>query len=487
MAFALALVLPWCGAAPAFAQAEPAQEIAPAATTPPENPDTATPDDSVATPENAVEQDAQAYTRLVVRHDSLAFKEEMRQITAAERDEMAAIPARGAAIARKYSPGGEQAAQAAAYRQRVKELSATVVATARATWITDAFPTADAVIRAFSTDAERLATLEILLDLLEYRVNPSPPPTVEKKNGYRRAIARISPPAQYDATLFAATKRLRESRQFRLDVISRFVPAFATGATGELRAQQYQTETRGNLFVFWAALGGTVLYTLVLPLAFLARGQHARVAPVHRNPNEAFQLPPELSDAKLFRRTCGLAFDCGRVKFQEGEIVTIDTPDTREIKMRLIDFGGRSTEKLESGDIVSLIARGRDGLVYYRHSTGKHWVVSGTFEALIKMPVDRLFWASFGGLIVLFWGIYEWVYPLVRDVNPLLSAALGAWGLLMFLVLYYYIGFMHIFVKKIRRRQLDRWIPRLEAFIDDRTPLVRKALPAPRDPMRARK
>ena len=109
------------------------------------------------------------------------------------------------------------------------------------------------------------------------------------------------------------------------------------------------------------------------------------------------------------------------------------------------------------------------------------------FEELIKMPVDGLFWSSFGGLIVLFWGIYEWVYPLVREVNPLLSAALGAWGLLMFLVLYYYIGFMHIFVKKIRRRQLDRWIPRLDAFIDDRIASVEKALPASRDPRRTRK
>jgi len=477
---AFALALSFC--CPASAQTEPVSTQAPTDTTPQEQTGTPAPENTAATPpEDPVEADAQAYTRLVVRHDSLLFREEMRQITPAEQSEMAGIPARGAEIARKYAPGEAMNAQAAAYQQRVKELSETVVAAARRDWITQAFPSAAAIIAAYSTDAERLASLQLLLDLLEYRVIPAPPPTVEKKNSYRREIARISPPAKFDATLFAATRRLGQSKQFRLDVLNKFVPAYAADAARVLEEEQVQTEISGNLFMFWAALGGTLFAVLAAPLVFLVRGQHAHVEAGYLNPNEAFQLPPALTDATLFRRTCGLSFDCGRIRFRDGEIHTFETPDGRAMKMLMEVVG------LDPGDIVSVVARGSDTLIYYSHSRGERFVSPSTMHQLIVLPVDLLFWFSYGLLSASFAAIFYFVYPLVKEVNPLLSAALGAWGVFMFLVLYYYIGFMHVFVKKIRTRQLYKWIPTLEAFIAERAPLVRQSCATRGDALRKRK
>jgi hypothetical protein len=188
-----------------------------------------------------------------------------------------------------------------------------------------------------------------------------------------------------------------------------------------------------------------------------------------------------LTDAKLFRRTCGLSFDCGRIRFQDGKIHTFETPDGRTKKMRMEVVG------LDPGDIVSVVARGNDPLIYYSHTRGERFVSPSTIHQLIVLPVDLLFWFSYGLLTASFAAIYYFVYPLVKEVNPLLSAALGAWGVFMFLVLYYYIGFMHVFVKKIRTRQVDRWIPTLEAFIAERAPLVWQACATRDDRLRNRK
>ena len=66
----------------------------------------------------SVENDAQEFTRLVLRHDSLAFKVDMHQATTAERDALPGLRAQVDAIARKYAPGGPISAQAAAYQTR---------------------------------------------------------------------------------------------------------------------------------------------------------------------------------------------------------------------------------------------------------------------------------------------------------------------------------------------------------------------------------
>src|SRR5678816_1562763 len=76
---------------------------------------------------DTVEQDAQAYSRLAMRHDILLLKLNLKRATPQEEQEMDSIRAEGAAIKSKYAPGGSMAGQAAAFEKRLKELSEQVV------------------------------------------------------------------------------------------------------------------------------------------------------------------------------------------------------------------------------------------------------------------------------------------------------------------------------------------------------------------------
>src|SRR6188472_3695743 len=76
---------------------------------------------------DTVEQDAQAYSRLAIRHDSLLLKLNLKRISTAEEKEMDEVGAQGAAIKSKYAPGEPMSRQAAAFDRRLKELSVQVV------------------------------------------------------------------------------------------------------------------------------------------------------------------------------------------------------------------------------------------------------------------------------------------------------------------------------------------------------------------------
>ena len=66
------------------------------------------------------------------------------------------------------------------------------------------------------------------------------------------------------------------------------------------------------------------------------------------------------------------------------------------------------------------------------------------------------------------------------EVNAMLGAAVGAWGLLMFFVLYLYIGFLNNRVITFRERKYENtWLPRLVDFMAERTPAVLQVMQAP--------
>src|SRR6185436_13614915 len=74
---------------------------------------------AVAAQAKALEDDAQNYTKIVLRHDELAFKDSMQKMTPAERDEAAALAAQGAEIKKKYAAGGASAARSAEFQKRL--------------------------------------------------------------------------------------------------------------------------------------------------------------------------------------------------------------------------------------------------------------------------------------------------------------------------------------------------------------------------------
>jgi hypothetical protein len=78
-------------------------------------------------PSDAVEADAMEYARMAVRHDSLLIKLGANSISAEEIAELDRLKARGQEIKSKYTPGRASPEDIAAYTQRSKELSVSVV------------------------------------------------------------------------------------------------------------------------------------------------------------------------------------------------------------------------------------------------------------------------------------------------------------------------------------------------------------------------
>jgi hypothetical protein len=449
------------------AQTAPSSEVQEPQETQPDAPPAET--GAEAPPENTVEADAQAYIRLVLRHDFLVFKEGMRTLTDAERNEMPPLRARGAEIQQKYAPGGPMAAQGAEYQQRVKELSSTRVVAARAEWITNAFPTADAIVAAFPDDPQRLAALQILQELLEYSVRPAPPATAAKRNSYRQAIDKISPPAEFDARLYEGTREFRQSRQFQLDVINRFVPAFAADAEIALQQEQVAEAEYGDLFMFWSSLGATCIAALGLPLIFLFRGQRSPPGEPHSDP--AFRLPAALAKARTFGRTHGFSFEFGRVTAKDRDGAVLEMPDGQTIRTGLLGLG------YEVGHIVGFVYEGPIVVASHNYSAGGVSFNSPQAAKWSELPIDRLFWTSFGLVVAGFTAISYFVLPAAMEWNRMLGAAVGAWGLLMFLVLYFYIGFLNNRVITFRERKYEeKWEPRLLDFMTERTPAVLQAM-----------
>ncbi|HVY65428.1 MAG TPA: hypothetical protein VHH11_11470 [Gammaproteobacteria bacterium] len=94
----------------------------------------------------------------------------------------------------------------------------------------DAFPTADAIIQAYTNDAERLAALAVLYDLIESKTGPKTRVATARQTDYRRAIARLDPPRSVDP-LRTAARKLRRDPAFQSAVRDRFFAAPAPDTT----------------------------------------------------------------------------------------------------------------------------------------------------------------------------------------------------------------------------------------------------------------
>src|SRR3974377_1067195 len=112
---------------------------------------------AVPPPPPSVEADARAYTQIVLRHDQLLFRSNLRRITPDEEAEMPRLRAAGEAIKAKYGPGRAPREVAVAFTRRIHELSREVIAPATRRWVVDAFPEPEVVAAAYPVDLEAAA------------------------------------------------------------------------------------------------------------------------------------------------------------------------------------------------------------------------------------------------------------------------------------------------------------------------------------------
>lgn len=330
-------------------------------------------------------------------------------------------------------------------------------------------PTADAVVARFSDDAERVAALQILLDLYEFRMRSAPPEAAAKVRSYRQTIDKIRPPAAFDERLYTKTRELRASPEFRLRVIATFLPSLAGNAANAVAKAQAARAEHQSLFNFWASLAGTCVLAVLFPVVYAVRFQRAR--PAHGSPTPAFQLPRPLADARTWFRTYGLTFECGTV-VRMGDIGhIIRTPDGRQIDIAL---GGASLAN--PGDVVSIVHHGRGAMLVVNHTTGGGDYSRPDLEQRSALPISWLFRTCFLLVIVAFTAITHWVLPAAQEVNGVLGSAIGAWALGMFLVLYFEIGFLNRTALALRMTKFEStWLPSLRAFIQERGPAIVKA------------
>jgi hypothetical protein len=452
-----------------------------------------------------VEADAQAYTQLVLRHDALLFKDEMGRATNAEREEMARLRAEGALIQKKYASGGGRAAE---YQKRVKELSLTVVAAARREWVTAALPEAEMIVAGFGSDAERYAALRTLLSLLEFRGDPASAAGSAKRQGYRQAMDRISPPASFDAKLFSERLRLEESRQFRYDVIHRFIPPLDADAERKLKEEQYANLVVESRRIFWGSVAGLVGVTLGIPVLFVMFGQRPwwRRGPL--NPDPTFQLPRELSRIRVLWQAYDVNFDCGKITdrqqytatytwttrtpgrryeigdtvYQE-ETVTHHKREQERVVYTLTTTDGRTLQRdypvweLEAtaGDIVSVIEHGDRTLMSCNHSTGKEFSHFSGMADVHGFRGGVLWLFAFAICLAGMFAIDKLLVPRLTLDNPMLRTVLGAWALLAGLVAAIEIAIIKSMVVKARDRHFDaKWEPKLRAFMAAKTSTLRQ-------------
>lgn len=466
-----------------------------------------------------VEQDAQEYTRLAMEHDSRLLKLNLRRISEAEQAEMPQIRAQGDAIKRKYAPGGPLSKHAAQFEKRLKELSEQVIAPAVKGWVTDAFPEVDQVLAAYPEDAQRMAALQILEQTMMEKVGTSPlPATTAKAERYHAALMKLNPKSSSSySALLNASDALRRRKQFQFDVLDRFVPVYAVETDNALRKEQYEERLRVQEERIFRGYKGVVLLVLALPLLYLLRGQRSRHSSAFRNPDEAypFQLPQPLRHIKVLRKAFLVDFDCGLVtdKYTWSETTTtryysggesyvvgntvqqrggtwrtststtryykygLRTPDERAIDRQFTSYPSDA----EEGHIISTVNCGEKVLHYYNHTLGKALTMS-TNVAAINRVYGRLLWmASVAVAFAGFWSVYHFLVKGSEYADDWrFSYMVGSLTLGMAFVSAIWVAIIKVVVQKIRNRQFyKRYLPPLERFVEERTPLLEKHFRAP--------
>jgi len=309
-------------------------------------------EEAAAASAKGVDEDAEEYTRLMLRHDELVYRNNMKKATEAEKSEMAQLLSQSEDIKKKYARGGASQAQAAQFETRTKELAAEKIAPAKQEWITASFPNAGQILAGFSSDAQRLAALRLIDTLLyEQAGQPQSPATAAKITGYREEMKKLDP--EHDSSKHLALQddvyKLMHASSFQYEVMNKFAPAFANAPRQAMKQEQNREQRREVGLNTNLSILATGLVMFALPLIYLIRGerqlQHRRKeAP---NPQDAFQLPEKLRIVRVFRKMVALKFECGQIY------------DHKEIQIRTVTKVYNSADAIDSyGNVTSLHLRG---------------------------------------------------------------------------------------------------------------------------------
>lgn len=463
----------------------------------------------------AVEDDAQTYTRLAVRHDELLFRQTMQTASPAEIAEMPALSGQGAEIKRKYAAGGPSAARSAEFQKRLSELSQEIIQPAAKRWTTEAFPEPARIAADFSAETKRAAALIYLGKLLGERIAaPQPDATREKIARYQSALVAINP-AYRDA--FAAKAKevhaLAQNAEFHLEVVKKYLPAYVTIAQGEvaqakIRAEAQRQEEEAKALVIKTNIGLMVigLALIALPLLMLLKGKSGPLLTSAEMAGEALSLPPALRRIAVFRRdydvTCesGVLYDRevwtetnvstttsgggtyvagGTVHSQPVSTTThvsttvfhrywLRTLDNRETWRRFSD----DVFQAAKGQVVSTIDWGTGVLLAYNHHTGQLATLKSSLAAPHRLN-GRLLWGlNLGAWLVgylvlgvlLTGGVFTKASPFWSDL-PMGGTIMVAIASAI------YIGILKIIVQSVRNAQFNRkYVPAFRQFFQQSTP-----------------
>ena len=131
---------------------------------------------------------------------------------------------------------------------------------------------------------------------------------------------------------------------------------------------------------------------------------------------------------------------------------------------------------------MSVIRSGAGDVAYYNHTRAGGGFSRATIEQMSGIPAVRLELASFGFVVAGFTVINYTTLVGAREVNNQLPAALGAWGVLMVFVCFYFTRFFDARLTAMRARRFERkWKPRLLAFMEERGRQILQAQTGARD------
>ncbi|MEO8466216.1 MAG: hypothetical protein ABI640_12805 [Gammaproteobacteria bacterium] len=135
-----------------------------------------------------------------------------------------------------------------------------------------AFPSSDAVTHEYPSDAERLAALAVLLDLLQFKTDDRSPLALERQTDYRRTIARLDPPRATDDQR-AAARTLRVDESFQNAVVTEFLPAYATEAAHAAAIPRRLPVVQKTTAVLWTTLTAALVAALLVPIVASIRSR----------------------------------------------------------------------------------------------------------------------------------------------------------------------------------------------------------------------
>jgi hypothetical protein len=474
---------------------------------------------AVAAQNKALEDDAQNYTQLALRHDELLFKQSMLTITPAERAEMSSLATRGTEIKTKYAAGGGAVARAAEFQKRLAELSQQIILPASRLWAAKAFPEPEKVTADFSSTTRRAAALIYLSRLIAERIAaPQPDAVREKILRYQRALEAIN--AVYKDRLNPKAKEvyaLAEDAELHLEVAKKYLPVFIGDAQAEVAMAKVRADAERAVAAeksfrtrLMTGMGIIALGLLVLPLLLIFKGESGLRLKPEEIAHEGLPLPPALRRIGVFKKDYDVVSETGvlyekeiwtetnvsttttqgssyvsggAVHHQPGTTSThvsttvfhrywLRTLDGREIWRRFSD----DVFQASKGQIVSTIDCGSGVLLAFNHQTGQLATNAGWYAASHRMRGRRLWFYSLAAWAIAFVAMAVVLIASFPSKSTVLWTDTSVGGTLM--VAFFaaiYIGILKVVVQSIRNGQFSRnYIPAFRQFLQESTPALTK-------------